>query len=294
MKKLDRLGWAAGLVFESYGVRVGIRARQAADLEPLPELFPPQWRLLDSERVDTLYSLLMGGPGPRPGARRFHLLYRDAWRMARALELAEVLTALESDLQQQIAALAPRRVFVHAGVVGWRGKAIVIPGRTLTGKSTLTAALVRAGATYYSDEYAVLDSRGYVHPFARPLLLRQENGAQALRVRAEDLGGCSGTEPLPVGLVVASRFRPGAKWRPRRCTKGQGVLALLANTVLARQKPRMVLAALRRAIPPAEIWRGSRGDATATANLLLDHLEMDLSETTGQARKRGIYVPATA
>jgi hypothetical protein len=273
MKKLDRLGWAAGLAFESYGVRVGIRARHTADLQALPKLFPPTWRVLDTERVDTLYSFLMGGPGPRPGARRFHLLYRGAWRMARTLHLDEALTALEADLQQQIAELSPRRVFVHAGVVGWRGKAIVVPGRTLSGKSTLTAALVRAGATYYSDEYAVLDSRGRVHPFARALLLRQENGAQALRLHAEDLGGCRGTEPLPVGLVVASRYRLGASWRPRRCTKGQGMLALLANTVPARLKPRMVLAALRRAIEPAEIWRGPRGDATATAKLLLDRLE---------------------
>jgi hypothetical protein len=30
------------------------------------------------------------------------------------------------------------------------------------------AELVRAGATYYSDEFAVLDSRGRVHPFPRP------------------------------------------------------------------------------------------------------------------------------
>ena len=41
--------------------------------------------------------------------------------MARTLQLEEVLAGLESDLQQQIAALAPRRIFVHAGVVGWNG-----------------------------------------------------------------------------------------------------------------------------------------------------------------------------
>ena len=36
-------------------------------------------------------------------------------------------------------------VFLHAGVVGWKGKAIVLPGDSYKGKSTLVAELVRAG-----------------------------------------------------------------------------------------------------------------------------------------------------
>ena len=64
-----------------------------------------------------------------------------------------------------LAERARNRIFIHAGVVGWQGRAIVIPGRSFSGKSTLVAALLQAGATYYSDEFAVLDGRGYVHPF---------------------------------------------------------------------------------------------------------------------------------
>ena len=55
-----------------------------------------------------------------------------------------------------ISVLFPDPVFPT--IVTWgRGRAIVIPGRTFSGKSTLVAELVRAGATYYSDEYAVED-----------------------------------------------------------------------------------------------------------------------------------------
>jgi hypothetical protein len=32
-----------------------------------------------------------------------------------------------------------------------------------SGKTTLVSELIRAGATYYSDEYAVIDERGRVH-----------------------------------------------------------------------------------------------------------------------------------
>src|SRR5581483_1001800 len=60
--------------------------------------------------------------------------------------------ALESQAHQQLATLTEKAVFVHAGVVAWRGRALVIPGPSNSGKSTLVAALVAAGAAYYSDE----------------------------------------------------------------------------------------------------------------------------------------------
>jgi hypothetical protein len=67
----------------------------------------------------------------------------------------KILDAFENHLQLWVAEGAPRHAFVHAGVVGWRGRAMVIPRSSHSGKSTLAAALIRAGATYYSDEYAV-------------------------------------------------------------------------------------------------------------------------------------------
>lgn len=63
---------------------------------------------------------------------------------------------VESWAQLTVATLAKGLVFVHAGVVGWRNRAIVIPRRSLSGKSTLVLALVEAGADYYPDEYAML------------------------------------------------------------------------------------------------------------------------------------------
>ena len=53
---------------------------------------------------------------------------------------------VESWDQLAVATLAKELVFVHAGVVGWRNRAIVIPGRSLSGKSTLVLALVVAVA----------------------------------------------------------------------------------------------------------------------------------------------------
>src|SRR5947207_9537482 len=146
MEKLDRLGWAAGTCFTAYGARIGIRLNRADILKRLPECLPPGWKPARSNRVDRLYSLRVGGAAR--GIHAFHLVYANAARVARARDLNEALLLLESDLQLYVAERARGRVFVHAGVVGWNGRAIVIPGRSMSGKSKLVAALMRAGATY--------------------------------------------------------------------------------------------------------------------------------------------------
>jgi hypothetical protein len=160
-------------------------------------------------------------------------------------------------------------------VVGWRDRAILLPGRSFSGKTTLVAALVGAGATYYSDEYAVLDAKGRVHPYARPLSIRSADDARSRRCPVEELGGVSATRPLPVGLIAVTQFRPGTR-RPgpwRALSPGQAVLALLSHTVPARRKPATALATLRQAVAPATALRGARGEADRTAEALLASLE---------------------
>src|SRR5262249_6714881 len=147
-----------------------------------------------------------------------------------------------------VAVKARHRLFVHAGVVGWRGRAIMVPGRSMTGKTVLVEALVRAGATYYSDDYAILDTRGCVYPYAKPLSLRENGGVIRRHLPVESLGGRCGTKPLPVGLVVVTRYEAGACWRPRRLWPGQAVLALLDHTLLARSRPELTLETMQQVI----------------------------------------------
>ncbi len=270
MAKLDRLGWAAGMCFVAYGRRIGIRVNDPDLLEQLPERLPPGWKPARSPIVDHLYSLLVGGAGPRSHVRRFNLLYAGPGRLARTLDLDQLFESLESDLQLTIAGTAQGRLFVHAGVVGWRGRAIVLPGRTRTGKTTLVAALVRAGATYYSDEYAVFDARGRVHPYPKPLSIRQAANGRARKCPPEALGGLSGTKPLPVGLVAVTGYQPGGGWRPRLLSPGQATLELLANTVAARRRPKAALATLQEVVSQAPALKGTRGEAEEMVQAILD------------------------
>jgi hypothetical protein len=260
------------MAVSAYGVRVGIRVNDPRYLGEMVRRLPVGWRPLASPVVVNIYSLLVGGGAARAGVRRYNLLYAGATRAARSHDLDLVLGEFARDVQLYVAILARRRVFVHAGVVAWNGRAILMPGRSFSGKSTLTAELVRAGATYYSDEYAVLDAQGRVHPYPRPLALRAAGANEQQDVRAEELGGQVGARPLPVGLVVVSSYREGARWRPRRLSAGQGALEVLANTVPARFRPAESLASVQRAVAGATILKGGRGEAREAAASILQAL----------------------
>ena len=273
MAKIDRLGWADGLSFNAYGVRVGVRVNDSAILTDLIARLPPGSKPASFTVVDHLYSIIGSRAKSESKVRRLSLGYWNLLRFARAREFDGMLDAFESHVQLTVAEYAPRRVFVHAGVVGWKDRAILIPGLSYSGKTTLVDQLIRAGATYYSDEYAVLDERGRVHPYPRALGIRLPNSDESKKVRAEEIGGRIGSKPLRVGLVLATNYKNGARWRPRQVTRGRGVLELMSNTVSARSQPELALTVLPLALESARILKGVRGEAAEIVKSILERVE---------------------
>ena len=270
MAKLDRLVWADGMSFTAFGVRVGVRVNNKATLEGLLTRLPPGARTSNVRTTDHLYSMTGFANGSGGRVTRFNLGYWNLLRFARTPSFDELLEQFESHVQLTVAEYAPNRVFVHAGVVGWNGRAILIPGLSFSGKSTLVAELLRAGATYYSDEYAVIDEYGRVHPYARELRMRDAGAGRVKRMRAEGFGAPTGSKSLPIGLVITTRFKEGASWRPRELTRGKAVLELLANTVSARSQPAMALSFLTTAIGSAMSLKGARGEAKDVVEKILE------------------------
>jgi hypothetical protein len=181
-------------------------------------------------------------------------------------------------LRVTVAERAKPWVFVHAGVVGINGKAIVIPGNSYTGKTTLIAELVKRGAEYFSDEYAVFDENGLVHPFARDLSIRI-NGDRLSpeRVSVEDFGGVSAVLPAPVGLVLLTEFKTGEVWEPERLTLGNGIKELIPHTVPIRFNTEFSLKVLNKGLSRAIIIKGLRSDAGDFADALLSFMDNDLN-----------------
>lgn len=249
----------ATICFDAYGVPIELRAHEPELLGALRRVVPPGASLTEPGAVATVFSILDGSGS--------YVLLADGARIAESAQLHEILALLESVLHFHVAVAARTRLFVHAGVVGWKGGAIVLPGRTHAGKSSLVAALVRAGATYYSDEYAVLDDDGFVHPFARALAIRDDTG----RVRRVDPRtiGAVGDAPLPVTQVIATRYVEGGSWHGAPMSPGETVLALFDNTLAARSRSADALRILAAVARQAPGIRGERGDAAAAVEQIL-------------------------
>ena len=247
---------------------VGIRTNDETVLARIPPLLPPAWHPSESPIVDTLFSLRVGPPTTRKGQRNYHLLYSGTTRVARTFDLEEVFRLLESHIHITVGYWAKAdHLFVHAGVVGWRGKAIVMPGRSHVGKTTLVSALIRAGASYYSDDMAVFDPQGWVHPYPVPLSVREPDGP--CKYAPEAFDSTAGEEPLPVGLVVMTRFQSGGRWQPRPLSSGRALMALLDNTLAARKEPTVSLPILRQVALSAPAIRSVRGEAAEVVQPVL-------------------------
>jgi hypothetical protein len=273
MQKIDRLVWAEGACFEAYGVRIGIRANHTGALQELLPYLTPSWSHIGvPRRLDHLYSWLVGGQHG-PNVRSLDLMYSGAGRIVRTSKREEVFEAFERDLRMMVAALSRRFVFIHAGAVGLSGKALILPGPSFSGKSTLVAALVRAGAEYLSDEFALLDQQGSVHPYAKAISLREADTQIQKPLTIASIGGRVAKNSMKVRMILTARYRDGAKSRIREVSSGLGTLDLMANALAARETPARVLTFARRASTGAKALRGTRGDADATAIQLLEVLK---------------------
>jgi hypothetical protein len=120
MARLDELKWVEGFTRSSYGVRYGVRVSDPSLIPELMMRLPPGSKPSNPAGVDCVFSLILGG---RQGQiRNYNLCYWNHTRIARSHDLNDVLDAFESFVRITVAGLNRAKVFVHAGVVGWRGR----------------------------------------------------------------------------------------------------------------------------------------------------------------------------
>jgi hypothetical protein len=265
-------GSSQGLTFCCYGVTVAFRSSSEELLAAIdPDFIPAAVPACDCLPADLAYFL---------EARRQPGRYA-AWTSSEHLiensDLHLLLETVKEHVHQKLAEIAVEKLFLHAGAVAWRGGAILFPGRSHTGKSTLVRTLVSAGAVYLSDEFAVLDNRGLVHPFARPISLRTPAGR--IRCRPSDFGGRTATEALPVSLVVFTSFNPHETFRPQYLSQGRAVLEILKHIVAVRANPKKAMHLARAVTAKSLVITSPRGNACSTADAIFEIV--DRSSTRG-------------
>ncbi|HVN92293.1 MAG TPA: hypothetical protein VMT38_01280 [Terracidiphilus sp.] len=163
---------------------------------------------------------------------------------------------------------------VHAGAVLWKGKALVLPGGTHSGKSSLVAELLRQGATYFSDEYALIDSGGRAHPYPRPLLLRNGQPLQ-VPVLAEECEAEVGAKSAPVCCIFFINYEPTGSWNVMPLHQSLALLSLLRNTPHTLDARPDMMAAFQCAVAGARSFAGIRGDAVDAAKQILRLADSD-------------------
>ena len=254
--------WPASFSFVCFGARFRVDVSEPSLLNDIKKYLPPNSRSKEVVQPDCTYTLVKDV--------NCYTLCRGLNQLKRLRNLEATLAVLQSDLHFHVALFARRKLFVHAGVVGWNGGAIVIPGRSMSGKSTLVDALVSKGATYLSDEYAVLDANGMVHPYPKMLTLRTTNKSRKRSVCTQTFSTASGA--LPLSLVVHTKYRKGARFHPQSISRAQAMLTLLDNTVLVREKPKYALRVLQAAVADSTAIQGDRGDARRVAASILEQV----------------------
>lgn len=251
--------------FVSEGLRFGFQTNRRYLIRKLSSAFTPGSVPIEFADLDFVYSL------EQESERKSYTAYRESRTLIRRVSLEYALDSISSDLQHAIARYSRKRLFLHAGVIGWRGRTILFPGRTCTGKSTLVHALIQAGAVYFSDEFAIVDALGKVHPFARPLSLRSPKGRSTVWPEKEGLKVASG--PCRVGAIVATQYKLNGSWCPSHLSPGQATLELLSNTVAVRSDPLRAMRYMGRLASSAIAIHSPRGDSEVTAPLLLETLD---------------------
>jgi len=252
------------IAFESHGVRVGLATDATEVAERLPEVLPPDALPVAMDGVSEIFGIVADLAGTYTYTRSESPVSSD-------LDLEFALMLIQTQIRIYIGLNSPDRFFVHAGVVAAGDRAIVLPGRSFSGKTTLVAEFLRQGATYLSDEFAVFDPDCLVHPYVTRLSLRVSEDVRRA-VDPTELGSTNATGPLRVGAVVLTSYRPGAEWDPKEISQGQAVLGLLDNTVAAIERPHEVLPVFRKLTVGPLLLAGDRGEAGPVVTDLLARL----------------------
>lgn len=253
MSTSSRGGQVTAIGFESFGVRIRVSCDSPHVSARLAEVLPPTYTQIPSDAEAEEFALIADGPGT-------YTFTRGGSPVSKDLDLEFGMTMLQIQVRLFIGLKAPGLIFVHAGAVAIGGRCVIFPGRSFSGKTSLVAAFLKAGATYLSDEFGVLDATGMVHPFPTHLSVR--HGEDERRdVDASVFGAVTATSSLPLAAIVIADYRPGASWSPELMTPGRAALALLDNTIAALDRHAEALATFRAATARTLLLAGERGDA---------------------------------
>lgn len=215
--------------------------------------------------------------------------YFDGQCTARPTSPASAIEETLRDLNLLATTRTSGAVLLHAGAVEFDGRVVVVTGESGRGKSTLTAALVRAGGAYLTDELVIIEPENlWVRPYPKPLDL-DPTSLELLELPPDDGFVVAKRHVAPgelgeisLGGTLAGVFVLG----PDRMTIEEfgpvrGVTELLPNVFAATHDSPGSLAMLARISNSVPIIGIGRDTLHGTTDLLMDQIGVPREPQSG-------------
>jgi hypothetical protein len=157
--------------------------------------------------------------GPRRWFKPQVNFWLDGHPPFKPLPADHAFALLEWGMNWCIAGHAHHYLLLHAAVLEYRGRTVILPGDPGAGKSTLTAALTLSGWRLLSDELTIVDrDDGLIVPLARPVSLKNQS---IDIIRAFDAGAVVGIAAHDTHKGTVSHLRPPQASVARMAEKGR-------------------------------------------------------------------------
>jgi hypothetical protein len=179
-------------------------------------------------------------------------------------------------------------VMCHAGGVERDGLGVVLPAHMESGKTTLTAGLVRAGFSYLTDEAVAFGATGLIEPYPKPLSI--DAGSQPLfpelepapapgddrapsdqwqvppgSIRSGSVGRCCRAD-----FIVFPKYAEGEQTELVPMARAPALVELATNTFQFRDHPRRSLEVLTGVVEGARCYRLTVGDLGDACTMIDD------------------------
>jgi len=183
-------------------------------------------------------------------------VYRDGIAIGRASRLSRVAPIVKSALWQSAINAHDFLFYIHSGVVGAGASCVLLPAAAGSGKSSLTAALVRRGFRYFSDEVALIEATTFhVSPMPLGICIKSTGWDLMARYYPEILSlpvhvrsdakvvryippaaKTAEQVPMPVGHIIFPHYEQDAPTRLERVKRSEALGRIMDECVALRQR----------------------------------------------------------
>ncbi|HEX5585855.1 MAG TPA: hypothetical protein VFZ17_00970 [Acidimicrobiia bacterium] len=254
----------------------------------------------DAQVVEYVHSLYRGlGDGDGAAAHRYRvepspeddgmtLLTLDGDRVSADVDPSMLVMTLVHDVNRHVIDSTELLAAHAGGVVGAHG-AVVMPAQMESGKTTLTAGLVRAGFGYVTDEAVAFDWDTLrivaypkplsIDPGAWPLFPELEPDAPfegtgykqtQWQVAADDIRDGAVVPGSTARHLVFPKYEPDSSTELVPLGRAEALVELAKNTFHFRYRGRRALATLAQIVETVDCYRMSVGDLDTAVALIED------------------------